>query len=255
MFRARSYLELNISKITNSQMTKTQAQKHLIVAIDSPNLTDVLKIATNLKDQVAAIKLGLEFFVANGPEGIKKVKKTGCPIFLDLKFHDISNTVAKAVKESVKLGVEMLTIHTSGGENMMKAAIKSAKETALQHSIKTPLILGVTILTSLDKQEISDIGYSLPLIKQVQKLASLAKKSGLSGIVCSPHESKILKTSNPSLKLITPGVRFADDEAGDQKRIMTPHEAIKNGSDFLVMGRSILKGNPLEKINKFNKCL
>ena len=231
----------------------TKAQKHLIVALDNADLEEVLRVARLLKGKVAALKLGLEFFSKNGSVGVAAVQRVGVPIFLDLKFYDIPNTVAKAVGEVVKLNVDMLTIHTSGGEEMMIRANEAAMEQAQKFSYKMPLILGVTILTSFDAEGIKKIGIENSIDNQVVKLARLAEKSKLGGIVCSPYEVELIRKNNLNLKIITPGIRFSDDCNDDQKRVMTPKMAVQKGSDFVVMGRSILKGDILAKIEKFDE--
>src|SRR5687767_2019149 len=163
-------------------------QNPIIVALDVPTAERALQLAEELAPVVGAFKVGKELFVSAGPDIVKKIRATGASVFLDLKFHDIPNTVAKAVAAAVRLDVQMLTIHTSGGSEMMQAAEKSARETAMQAGLNVPLVLGVTILTSMDSNELGEIGMEQNVGKQVARLASLAQKSGLRGLVCSPLE-------------------------------------------------------------------
>jgi len=223
------------------------AKENLIVAIDTPDLDKAIELSHLLKDKVAAVKLGLEFFVANGAAGVSKIREQGVEIFLDLKFHDIPNTVASCVKQAVNLDVKFLTIHTNGGKEMMEWATREARNT---------MILGVTILTSTSQEQFSEIGFAGEIKDQVLKLARLAELSGLEGLVCSPLEISYLREQGVNLKLITPGIRFAEDDKGDQKRVMTPKEALEAGSDYLVMGRPITGAdNILERIEYFNQSL
>lgn len=225
------------------------AQKNLIVALDTPDLDKAIFWAKQLKNQVVAVKLGLEFFVANGSAAIKRIKEQNIDIFLDLKFHDIPNTTAAAVKQALNLGVKFLTIHISGGREMLEWAVAQKNPNSL--------ILGVSILTSIDQLQFQELGFTNKIKDQVLKYACLAEEVGLDGLVCSPLEVKFLRNQNIKLKLVTPGVRFATDEQGDQKRVMTPKEALLNGSDYLVMGRSITRAehNILERIEYFNNSL
>jgi len=222
--------------------------KKLICAVDKKDVQSALDLCTQIKPSVGLIKLGLEFFTINGPQGVSTIKECGVPIFLDLKFYDIPNTVAQAVSSAVRVGVDMLTIHASGGKDMMKAASNAAKEVAAKLGIAPPMVLGVTVLTSMDISDLSSIGVSRKLEDQVLSLAHLAKESGLEGIVCSPLEISLIKKEfGDSLKLIVPGIRPEGGGGDDQKRVMTPTQAIKNGADFIVVGRPITNAtNPAE---------
>lgn len=214
----------------------------IICALDTKNIADALAMCDKVSPHVGSIKLGLEFFTINGPQGISELQNSGVPIFLDLKFHDIPNTVAQAVRSAVRLNVDIITIHTLGGADMMKAAADAATDEAKKLNIQRPIIAGVTILTSMDDNDISEIGLNRETSEQVKILARLAKKSGLDGIVCSPHEIEIVKAEcGADFKTIVPGIRPQTSSAGDQKRIMTPSEALKKGADFLVIGRPITK--------------
>ena len=232
------------------------AQRNLIVAIDRPDLCGAIELAKKLKGQVFAVKLGLEFFMVNGACGVREIRNLGIEIFLDLKFHDIPNTVSGAIREVVKLGVKMITIHSSGGGDMMENAVSSAHNIALKGNIDKPMLLGVTILTSLDQKDILEIGYQQNLEGQVVKLARLAARNGLDGIVCSAYEIANIKNNFPNLKLIVPGIRFKSDDVSDQKRVMTPDKALELGADYLVMGRSFTNScDILEKIEEFNNLV
>ncbi|MDP7601465.1 MAG: orotidine-5'-phosphate decarboxylase [Rhodospirillales bacterium] len=197
-------------------------------------------MATTLKDLVGGVKIGKEFFTALGPEGVARVTELGMPLFADLKFHDIPNTVAGAVRSAVHLKPIILNVHAQGGRAMLEAACDAAAEEATKIGIPVPLILGVTVLTSLDDDDLSDIGVSDSTLDQVKRLAALSQECGLDGVVCSAAEIAALRdTCDSDFKLLTPGIRPAWAAAGDQKRIVTPGEAIKRGADFLVIGRPI----------------
>ncbi|MGB2578689.1 orotidine-5'-phosphate decarboxylase [Elusimicrobium simillimum] len=218
----------------------------IIVALDVETEARALALVKKLKGKVGVFKVGKELFTACGPSIIKKIHKLGGKVFLDLKFHDIPNTVAKAVAQATKLGVYMMTIHTSGGTEMMQAAATAAKENSKKG--KTPIVLGVTILTSLDDKELKKLGFKDGAEKMVVKLAKMAKEAGLGGIVSSPKEvKKLRKALGPGVALVTPGIRPLWSVAGDQKRIMTPKGAIKAGADYMVIGRPITgHKNPVE---------
>jgi len=213
--------------------------KKIIVAIDTIDIDEALLISSMLKN-VGAFKLGLEFFCANGPQGINKISSTGSNIFLDLKFHDIPNTVVGALKSSLKLHPYMLTVHLSGGFNMLKSSVEIVEDYCSKMNIPIPLILGVSVLTSIDQSDFSSLGISGKVEDQVKRLADLAITAGLGGMVCSAKELKVIRGHiGKNLKLITPGIRPLGGEANDQKRIVTPNQAIKDGADYLVIGRPI----------------
>lgn len=215
-------------------------QNPIIVALDVPTAARALALAEVLAPVVGAFKIGSELFTSAGLEIVRLIRGTGAAVFLDLKFHDIPNTVAKAVAAAVRLDVQMLTVHTSGGVEMMRAAEAAAQETARLLERPPPLVLGVTVLTSLNSQELGDVGQAANVGKQVERLASLAAKAGLRGLVCSPLELVGLRQFLPSdLQLVTPGIRAAGDAAGDQKRTLSAAEAISAGADWLVIGRPI----------------
>ena len=218
----------------------------IILALDTPDAYKALEITKKVIDKIFTVKLGLEFFNANGKEGVKKFNDIGVNnLMLDLKLNDIPQTVYKAIKalDDIKFG--FLTIHAQGG----KAMIEKAKEAASK--IKSqPKILMVTILTSLDDNDLKNMGNNNSVISQVEGFAKIAKENKV-GIVCSGHEAKVVrKIIGPDLQIFSPGIRMPDDNNNDQQRICTPLESIKNGSDKIIMGRSLIKGNIEENLNQ-----
>ena len=219
----------------------------IIVALDMDQKS-ALELANKIDPQDCKVKVGSELFTASGPKVIKELKNLGFEIFLDLKFHDIPNTVRKAVETAIEMGVWMLNVHSLGGKEMLKAAYE-AKETA---SIKKPLLIGVTILTSLDNKSIKQVGIELNIEEQVLFLANLCKEEGLDGVVCSPNELTLLrKNVDKDFILVTPGIRASKVEKHDQKRTSTVTEAIEKGADYVVIGREITTDlDPNKKIKK-----
>src|SRR5688572_18438869 len=212
----------------------------IILALDVPSAEQALALAGQLAPVLGAVKIGSELFTASGPEMVRQIRAIGLDVFLDLKFHDIPNTVAKAVGSASELDVQMLTIHTSGGAEMMRAAEKAAQDAAIKTRRAAPLVLGVTVLTSLDSNAIAEVGFPANVGHQVGRLAKLAVSSGLRGLVCSPLEVVELRRLLPrEIQLVTPGIRPADSASDDQKRTLTPKEAIAAGADWLVIGRPI----------------
>jgi len=212
----------------------------IIAALDVPTAERALKLAKGIAPVVGAFKIGSELFTSAGPDIVKKIRATGASVFLDLKFHDIPNTVAKAVASATRLDVQILTIHTSGGLEMMRAAEASAQQTANQAGLNAPLVLGVTVLTSSDSHTLAEIGCGTNVGTQVERLANLAVKAGLRGLICSPLEIADLRQILPAhIQLVTPGIRTGAEKADDQKRTLTPREAIDAGANWLVIGRPI----------------
>jgi orotidine-5'-phosphate decarboxylase len=212
----------------------------IIAALDVPTAEQALKLAEEIAPAVGAFKIGSELFTAAGPDIVRRVRATGASVFLDLKFHDIPNTVAKAVTNAVQLDVQMLTVHTSGGFDMLKAAEQAAEEVAWTLGRTPPLVLGVTVLTSLSAGALREIGLDGNVEFQVRRLATLATKAGLRGLVCSPLEvAKLKQFLPPNMQLVTPGIRTGAEKADDQKRTLTPKEAIAAGANWLVVGRPI----------------
>jgi orotidine-5'-phosphate decarboxylase len=229
----------------------------IIAALDVPTTEQALKLAEQIAPAVGAFKIGSELFTAAGPDIVKRVRATGASVFLDLKFHDIPNTVAKAVTSAVQLDVQMLTIHTSGGYEMMKAAEQAAEETAWKLGRTPPLVLGVTVLTSLDTAALREVGLDVNVEYQVRRLATLANKAGLRGLVCSPQEvAKLRQAIPPAMQLVTPGIRTGAEKADDQKRTLTPKEAMQAGASWLVVGRPIYAAeNPRAAAEKILESL
>jgi|SRR5579859_4952510 orotidine-5'-phosphate decarboxylase len=211
----------------------------LLCAIDTADLARAKGLAASLAGVVGGIKLGLEFFAAHGPVGVRQVIDARTPLFLDLKLHDIPNTVAGAVRAAAVLEPLLLTIHTAGGPGMMEAARNAADVSASQGKRRVKL-LGVTVLTSLDDGDLAAVGQQGPVGEQVQRLAVLARDSGLDGVVCAPLEVAALRElCGPDFLLVVPGIRPTGAELGDQKRVMGPRAAIQAGADYLVVGRPI----------------
>ena len=218
----------------------------LIVALDLDQKS-ALELANKIDPQDCKVKVGSQLFTASGPKVVKELKDLGFEIFLDLKFHDIPNTVRKAVKTAIEMGVWMLNVHSLGGKEMLKAAYE-AKETA---PIK-PILIGVTMLTSLDNKSINQVGLKLNIEDQVLLLTNLCKEEGLDGVVCSPNELVLLRENvNKDFLLVTPGIRSLKVENDDQKRTSTISEAIEKGADYVVIGREITSDkDPNKKIKK-----
>ncbi len=212
----------------------------IIVALDLPTATQALALARQVAPFVGAFKVGKELFVSAGPDIVRELRATGASVFLDLKFHDIPNTVAKAVTAATRLDVQMLTIHCSGGSEMMRAAETAAQNTAKELGRPAPLVLGVTVLTSMDSKTLAELGGETDVTQQVERLARLAVTSGLRGLVCSPLELPVLRTFLlPAMQLVTPGIRTGAEKADDQKRTLSPQEAMAAGASWLVIGRPI----------------
>jgi orotidine-5'-phosphate decarboxylase len=206
-----------------------QATDRLIVAIDRSNRDDILHLADSLHGAAGVLKIGLQAFVASGPSIVREVIDRGAKVFLDLKIHDIPNTAKNAVAEAASLGAAMVTVHTAGGDSMLRACVSD-----------TTLVLGVTILTSLDDAELQRIGFRGTPLDNAVRLAKLAQESGLRGVVASPHEvAAIREACGDAMRLVVPGIRPEGSEAGDQRRTMTPAAAIAAGADYIVVGRPI----------------
>ena len=223
-----------------------QVDPKIIVALDYDNQQDAMFMAQCLDPQRCRLKVGKELFTIAGPELIKSLHQLGFEVFLDLKFHDIPNTVAKAVLAAAKLGVWMVNVHASGGSEMMETTI-AAMQTA---GGKQPLLIAVTVLTSMDAHGLRETGINQTPAERVLELAKLTQNSGLAGVVCSAQEAQLLKQELGSeFILVTPGIRPAFASVGDQKRIMTPARAIAAGSDYLVIGRPITQAeDPMQAL-------
>jgi orotidine-5'-phosphate decarboxylase len=224
-------------------------QNPVIVALDVPRAEIALELAAQLAPVVCAFKIGSELFASAGPDIVRRIRASGAAVFLDLKFHDIPNTVARAVAAATRLDVQMLTVHTSGGLEMMQAAEQSAQQAARASGRGAPLVLGVTVLTSMDDNNLAEIGVASGVGAQVERLAGLAVKAGLRGLVCSPLEIAALRRILPAgIRLVTPGIRAGGGaKTDDQKRTLSAREARDAGADWLVIGRPIYAAqNPRE---------
>jgi orotidine-5'-phosphate decarboxylase len=209
-------------------------------ALDTTDVGAAVALAGRLSPFVGGLKLGLEFFAANGPAGLRDVARGGLPIFLDLKLHDIPNTVAGAMRAIVPLAAAMTTLHAGGGLAMMRAARDAAGSEAARINVAPPKLLAVTVLTSLNGADLASQGIQSSPLDQAKRLAALAGEAGLDGVVCSPHEALALRRElGPDFILVVPGVRPSWADANDQKRVLTPAEALAAGADFLVIGRPI----------------
>ena len=212
----------------------------IIVALDLPDPDKALALARAVGPYVGAVKVGKELFVSAGPEIVRALRQDGVGVFLDLKFHDIPNTVAKAVVAATRLDVQMLTLHAGGGREMMQAAEKAAQETAASLNRPAPLVLAVTVLTSFNEAGLAETGVPGGVENQVERLARLATDSGIRGLVCSPLELPRLRSVLPAqVQLVTPGIRTGNEKADDQKRTLSPADAITAGASWLVVGRPI----------------
>lgn len=217
----------------------------VIVALDYDNQADALAFVDKIDPASCRLKVGKEMFTLFGPEFVRELHKRGFSVFLDLKFHDIPNTCSKAVRAAAELGVWMVNVHASGGERMMAAS----REILEPYGNDRPLLIGVTVLTSMEQLDLAGIGLDVAPQQQVMRLATLTKNSGLDGVVCSAQEAAMLKQSlGQAFKLVTPGIRPAGSDVGDQRRIMTPYEAIQAGSDYLVIGRPITQAAEPAKV-------
>jgi len=228
----------------------------LIVALDTPNMEVVKKLLNELRGLVNYYKVGFELFTAHGWESIELIRKENAKVFLDLKFHDIPNTVAKSAAVAVEHEVDMFNVHTLGGLEMMKATRKMVDERAKKEKAK-PIILGVTILTSHNEETLSEeLGIKRGMDEQVLHLAKLAQKAGLDGVVCSPREIKMIRSALPKdFVIVTPGIRPKGSSQDDQKRIFTPQDAFQAGSNYLVVGRPITAAaNPREEASQILKA-
>lgn len=224
-----------------------QDNNQIIIALDMSDQRKVLSFVKDLDPEQCRLKIGKELFTLYGPKLVKKLQKRGFEIFLDLKFHDIPNTVYKAVRAACQLNVWMLTIHAAGGSEMLRAARKAVDES--EHK---PILVAVTVLTSLYDDDLSEQGIQRSTDEQVLRLASLAQECGLDGVVCSAAEAaSIRRLLSKNFILVTPGIRSAGDDSQDQKRVVTPSDAISAGSNFLVIGRPITQARkPVEKLQQ-----
>jgi orotidine-5'-phosphate decarboxylase len=222
----------------------TKGEDRIIVALDVPTKKEALKLVEKLRDQISFFKIGLQLYTAEGPEIVRAVSSIGSKVWLDLKLHDIPNTVARAVESANRLGVQLLTIHLSGGSDMIRAATSARANNML--------LLGVTVLTSATEETLREIGIQDKVDDQVLRLAKLGVEAGIDGVVAGPHEIKTLRREfGNKIKIVVPGIRPSGTEVHDQKRTMTPRDALDAGADYLVIGRPITAHrNPREAVVK-----
>ncbi|MCK5725587.1 MAG: orotidine-5'-phosphate decarboxylase [Thiotrichaceae bacterium] len=231
-------------------MKSTAHHQALIIALDFPSAAITLDFVRQLDPSHCRLKVGFELYVAEGPNFVRTLVDLGFDVFLDLKFHDIPNTVSSACLAASKLGAWMINIHALGGKKMMDAAVDTLKSID-----KPPLLIAVTVLTSMDQQQLQGIGIQQPPEQTVINLATATQASGLDGVVCSAQEVQILRTHlGNNFLLVTPGIRPENSDAGDQHRVMTPSQAIKTGANYLVVGRPITQApDPIAVIEKINQ--
>ena len=222
----------------------TKITEKIIVALDVATKSEAMRLVERLREQISFFKIGLQLYTAEGPEIVRAVTASGAKIFLDLKLHDIPNTVARAIDSASDLGVQMLTIHLSGGSEMIRAAVAARK--------RAMSILGVTVLTSSTQHSLDEIGIEEQLDRHVLRLGNLGVAAGIDGLVASPFEARFLRSElGDKIKIVVPGVRPSWSKPGDQKRFMTPREAIEAGADYLVVGRPITAHkNPREAVER-----
>ena len=232
-------------------MTAMQKSK-IIVALDYPDAQSAMQLVEQLVPDLCRLKVGKELFTWAGPQLVEALSARGFDVFLDLKFHDIPNTVASACQAAAELGVWMLNVHALGGERMLQAAKEGVSRAGY-----SPLLIAVTILTSMDETDLASVGLSGSPQDNVLRLARLAQQSGLDGVVCSSRETLLLREQfDAGFRLITPGIRPAGSQADDQRRVMTPVDAINNGSDYLVIGRPVTRAdNPVGVLRTINSEL
>ena len=227
--------------------------ERLILALDLANYNNAIDIIDTFKDSIGIFKVGFELFTACGPRIIEEIRKRDKQVFLDLKYHDIPNTVAKAAAAATRHGVSMLTVHTFGGLNMLKECAQSVVSICLKENLPRPKLLGVTVLTSIDQVILRDeLGSAMSISAQVKSLTAMAMRAGLDGIVASAHEIVIIRERfGENILIITPGIRPSWTKPDDQKRTMTPKQALRAGADYIVMGRSIVyQPQPLNALER-----
>jgi orotidine-5'-phosphate decarboxylase len=231
---------------------KDNPKDKIIFALDVEHFSEAQRWVNILKDQIGMFKVGKQLFTHAGPKVIDMIRKKDQKVFLDLKFHDIPNTVAKAGEEATRLEVAMFNLHALGGFEMMKKTVEASRETAKNLGIPRPLILAVTILTSMDENVMKEVGIQGPVVEEVGRLAFLSMKAGVDGVVASPQEIGIVRERcGGKFLIVTPGIRLPSEKKDDQKRTLSPKEAISNGADYLVIGRPIKQAkDPLEAVQK-----
>jgi orotidine-5'-phosphate decarboxylase len=219
----------------------TPEQEKILVALDVESRAEALALADTLRGSVGGFKIGSRLFTAEGPSMVRALTERGDRVFLDLKYHDIPNTVATAIQAAAQLGVWMLNVHASGGTAMMGAACEAARNAAAKRGVAPPLVIAVTVLTSMNQAALKETGIVIDVMDQVLRLAELTKEAGLDGVVASPRETvAIRKRCGSDFTIVTPGIRAADAAKDDQSRTMAPAEAVAAGSSYLVVGRPII---------------
>jgi len=219
-------------------------RERLIVALDVDNLLQVEELVQLLAPEVGMFKIGKQLFTHAGPQAVHLIQELGGEVFLDLKFHDIPNTVAKAAIEATRLGVKMFNVHASGSTEMMQTTVKEVRRVCRQEKLRKPLMLGVTVLTSLDNSDLKRLGVKDEVADHVVRLALLTQEAGMDGVVASPHEvADIRSACGRRFVIVTPGIRPAKGKHDDQRRVMTPCDAVREGVDFIVIGRPIIQAN------------
>ena len=217
-------------------------RERLIVALDFDTLEQATDLVRQLSGEVGMFKIGKQLFTHAGPQAVRQIQELGGEIFLDLKFHDIPNTVAKAAIEATRLGVKMFNVHASGSLEMMRMTVKEVKRVCRQQKLRKPIMLAVTVLTSLNQDDLERVGVERKVSDQVVRLALLTKEAGMDGVVASPHEvGDIREACGRRFVIVTPGIRPADKNRNDQQRVMTPQDAVCGGVDYIVVGRPIIE--------------
>jgi orotidine-5'-phosphate decarboxylase len=217
-------------------------RERLVVALDVDSLNQLRSLVRRLAPEVGMFKVGKQLFTHAGPQAVRLIQELGGEIFLDLKFHDIPNTVAKAAVEATRLGVKMFNVHASGSLKMMRATVKEVRRVCRQERRRRPIMLAVTVLTSLNEDDLKRVGIDGEVADQVVRLALLTKEAGMDGVVASPHEvADIREACGRRFVIVTPGIRPFDSNRNDQQRVMTPADAIRAGVDYIVVGRPILE--------------
>ena len=226
--------------------------KRIIVPLDTPRLDDALALVARLDPKLCRVKIGKELFVAAGPEAVERVHERGFEVLLDLKFHDIPNTVAGACRSAAKLGVWMMNVHASGGETMLRAAREAVSSVA-----RPPLLIAVTVLTSLTNDDLERVGFTGSVMENVERLARIVRACGLDGVVCSAQEASLVrKATGDDFILVTPGIRLESDNRDDQARVVTPRDAVRLGANYLVIGRPITGSpDPAATLQSINESL
>ena len=217
-------------------------RERLIVALDVDDLEHATEFVRQLSGEVGMFKIGKQLFTHAGPQAVRQIQELGGEIFLDLKFHDIPNTVAKAAIEATRLGVKMFNVHASGSLEMMRLTAKEVTRVCRQQKLRKPIMLAVTVLTSLNQDDLQRVGVERKVADQVVRLALLTKEAGMDGVVASPHEvTDIRAACGRRFVIVTPGIRPSDGKRNDQQRVMTPQDAVRGGVDYIVVGRPIIE--------------